>query len=170
MLGVIDDLDDAALMTNAAVLVGFLNPEQHAVADTGRFARVRSAWNGDTDLRRGSMRVLVPFVGRSDEITVAVTRRNVSEHGRGQCPRMMQLFPPFLDGAFVGQFAKQALELRTQRVFQPECARDFAGADFSGLVADEGEDVGFGREGGCSFGFLIQNRQSCAKTALIDQM
>ena len=110
------------------------------------------------------------FVWGGDEITVAVAGRNVCQHGRGQGPRMMQLFPPFLDRAFVGQFAKQAFEFRTQRVFQPECARDFAGADFSGLVADEGEYVGFGREGECSFGFLIQNRQSRAKTALINQM
>ena len=65
---------------------------------------------------------------------------------------MMQLLAPFLDRAFVGQFAQHALEFGTHRVFQPECARDFAGADFSGLVADEGEYVGFGGEGGCFFG------------------
>ncbi len=83
---------------------------------------------------------------------------------------MMQFLPSFLDGALVGHIAQQAFEIRAQRIFQPECARDFARADFSGLVADEGEYLGFGREGGCSFGFLIQNRQSCAKTALLDQM
>ena len=102
VLGMIDDLDDAATMANAAVFVGLIDAEQHAVAETGGFARSRFAWNGDTDLGCGSVRVLVPFVGRGDEIAVAVARRHICEHGRGQGPRMMQFLPPFLDGAFVG--------------------------------------------------------------------
>jgi hypothetical protein len=83
---------------------------------------------------------------------------------------VVQFLPSCLDGALIGHIAQQAFKIRTQGVFQSERTRNFAGADFSGLVADEGEYLGFGREGGCSFGFLIQYRQSCAKTALLNQM
>ncbi len=38
VLGMVDDLDDAAAMANAAVFVGFFNAEQHAVAESGGFA------------------------------------------------------------------------------------------------------------------------------------
>ena len=46
---------------------------------------------------------------------------------------MMQLLAPLFDGAFVGEFAQQTLEIGAQRVLQSEGAGDFAGADFAGL-------------------------------------
>ena len=60
---------------------------------------------------------------------------------------MVQLLAALFDGAFVGQVAQHALELGAQRIFQAEGARDFAGADFAGTLADEGEKVSLGGEG-----------------------
>lgn len=54
---------------------------------------------------------------------------------------MVQLLAPLFDGAFVGELAQQALEVGAERVFQPEGTCDFAGTDFAGLGADEGENV-----------------------------
>ena len=117
VLGMVDDLDDPTAMTNAVVFVGFFNAEQHAVTESGGFAGVRFAWGGDANLGCRSVCVLVPFVRRGDEIAIAVARGHIREHGGGQGPRMMQLLPPLLDGAFVGQFAKHPFEVGTQRVF-----------------------------------------------------
>ena len=58
----IDDLDDAAAMANSVVFFGFLDAEQHAVADAGGFAGPCLARHVDTDFRRGAVRFLVPFV------------------------------------------------------------------------------------------------------------
>ena len=66
------------------------------------------------------MRGFVPFVGRGDEIAVAVARRDIGEHGRGQGARLMQLFVPLLDRAFVGEFAQQALEFGRIAFFSPK--------------------------------------------------
>jgi hypothetical protein len=117
VLGMVDDLDDPTAMTNTAIFVGFFNSEKHAVTESGSFAGVRFAWGGDADLGRRSVCVLVPFVRRGDEITIAVASGHIREHGGGQGPRMMQLLPPLLDGAFVGQFAKHPFEVGAQRVF-----------------------------------------------------
>jgi len=43
----------------------------------------------------------------------------------------MQLLAFLLDGAFVGQFAQQPLEVGARRVLQAESAGDFAGADLA---------------------------------------
>ena len=43
LLGMVDDLDDAAAMADAVVVVGFLDVQQHAVADAGGLARARLA-------------------------------------------------------------------------------------------------------------------------------
>ena len=112
VLGMIDDFNDAATMANSVVFLRLIDADQHAVAETGGFARSRFAWNRDTDLGCGSVRVLVPFVGRCDQIAVAVARRHICEHGRGQGARMMQLLPSFLDGALVGHIAQQAFKIR----------------------------------------------------------
>ena len=58
----------------------------------------------------------------------------------------MQFLAPALDDAVVGEFTQHALEGGTVGVLQPEGARDFAGADFAGLLADKGNDVVFGRK------------------------
>ena len=103
VLGVVDDLDDAAAVADAVVVVGFLDPQQHAVADAGGFAGLRLARTVNADFRRGPVRLLVPFVGRGDQFAVAVARGDVGEHGRGQGAGMMQLLAPLLDRAFVGR-------------------------------------------------------------------
>ncbi len=52
VLGMIDDLDDAAAVADAVVVFGFLDVQQHAVADAGGFARPRLARGVNADLRR----------------------------------------------------------------------------------------------------------------------
>ena len=70
VLGMVDDLDDAAAVADAAVFVGFLDAQQHAVAEAGGFAGPRLARRVDADFRRRPVRLLVPFVGRGDEVAV----------------------------------------------------------------------------------------------------
>ena len=62
---------------------------------------------------------------------------------------MVQFLAALLDRAFVGHFAQHALEFGAHGVLEAEGAGDFAGADFAGLLGDEGEDVSLGGEGGC---------------------
>src|SRR5665213_4029365 len=83
LLGMIDDLDDAAPMANAVVFVGLLDMQQHAVADTGGFAESCPARRVNADLWRGPVRLLVPFVGGGDEFAIAVARGHVGKDGRG---------------------------------------------------------------------------------------
>ena len=151
LLGPVDDLDDAAAVADAVVFFGFLDVQQHAVADAGGFAGPRLARHVDADFRRRAVRVLVPFVGRGDQVAVAVARGDVGEHGRGQGAGVVQFLALLLDRAFVAEFAQHALEFGAHGVLEAEGAGDFAGADFAGLFADEGENVGLGGEGGCSF-------------------
>ena len=135
----------------------FLDAQQHAVADAGGFAGPRLARHVNADFRRRAVRVLVPFVGRGDQFAVGVARGHVGEHGRGQRAGVMQLLAPLLDRAFVGEVAQHALEFGAQRVLQAEGARDLAGADLAGVLADEGEQFSLGGEGGSLFGWLLQN-------------
>ena len=58
----------------------------------------------------------------------------------------MQFLALALDCALVGQVAQHALELGAHGVLEAEGAGDFAGADFAGLFADEGENVSLGGE------------------------
>ena len=61
-----------------------------------------------------------------------------------------------LDAAFVGKLAQHALELDAAVVLQVEGARDLAGADLAGVLADEGEDFFLAGEGDC-FGRCLAN-------------
>ena len=159
MLGVIDDLDDAAAMADAVIFLGFLDAQQHAVAEAGGFAGARLARRQDADFRRRAMRFLVPFVGRGDQVAVGVARRSTSASTvEGRVPGMVQLLAALLDRAFVGELAQQALELGAHGVLQAEGARDLAGADFAGVLADEGEEFCLGGEGRVLFGVFVQNR------------
>ena len=144
LLGVIDDLDDAATMADAVVVLGFFDAQQDAVANAGGISGPRLARHMYADFRRGAVGRLIPFVRRGDEVAVAVARGDVGEHGRRQCAGMMQLLASLFDRAFVGEIAQHALELGTHGILQPEGASDFAGADFAGVVADEGENVSLG--------------------------
>ncbi len=158
----IDDLDDAAAVADAVVFFGFLHMQQHAVADAGGLMGPRLARGVNADFRCGPVRLLVPFVGGGDEFAIAIARGHVGQHGGGQGAGVMQLFVPLLDRAFVGEFAQHALEFGAHGVLEAEGAGDLAGADFAGPLADEGENVSLGGEGGCSFGWFVQNRFSCA--------
>ncbi len=101
------------------------------------------------------VRLFVPFVRRGDEIAVGVARGDVGEDGGGQGAGLVQLLVPLFDGALVAEFAQQALELGAHGVLEAEGAGDFAGADFARPLADEGEDVSLGGEGG-RFGLFVQ--------------
>ena len=60
-----------------------------------------------------------------------------------------------LDVAVVGEFAQHVLELGAVGVLGAEFARDLAGADLAGALADEGEMLLARGEGGSSHGPLI---------------
>jgi hypothetical protein len=60
---------------------------------------------------------------------------------------MMQLFAPPLDRSFVREFAQHLFEQRTIGILQIEGARNLAGADLSGLGANEGDHLLLGRKG-----------------------
>ena len=138
--------------------LGLLDAQKNSVADAGGFTRPHFARHLYADFRGGPVGVLIPFVGSSDEVAVAVARRHIGEHGGGQDAGMMQLLAPLLDGAFVGELAQNALEVGAQGVFQAKGAGDFARADFARLVTDKGENVGLGGKGGRFLGWGFQNK------------
>jgi hypothetical protein len=55
----------------------------------------------DQDFRRGAGRLLVPFVGRGDQVAAAVAGGDVGEDGVGQAACVMQFLATLLDPAFV---------------------------------------------------------------------
>ena len=148
LLGAVEDLDDAAGVGGVlAVGVGFFDPQQRAVADAGDFAGTGLAHGADVDFGRVAVRFLVPFGRDGDQFAVAVAGGDVGHHDDGagvpgRCSFLRRLF----DDAVVGELAQHALEGGAVGVLEPEGARDLAGADFAGLLADEGNDVVFGRE------------------------
>ena len=91
---------------------------------------------------------LIPFGRDRDQFAVAVARRDVGDHDMGQGPGMVQLLAALLDAALVRKLAQHRLEGGAVGVPQVEGARDLAGADFSGLLADEGDEVVFGGKWG----------------------
>src|SRR5712691_937378 len=137
--GVIDHLDDAPAIDGAFAVVQLLDPQQRAVADTCLRARLGTSGNMDADFRRSAVLHLIPFGGRRDQFAVAVAAGNVGHHGRGQYRRLAYLLAALLDRAFVGQFAQDALEFDAVGVLQAKLPRDFSGADFSRMRADEGD-------------------------------
>ena len=169
VLGMIDDLDDAAAVADAVVVFGFLDVQQHAIADAGGFTGPRLARGVNADFRRRSVRRFVPFVGGGDEVAVGIARGDVGDHGRGQGAGVVQLLAAFLDRAVVGQVAQHALEFGAHGVLEAEGAGDLAGAGFAFVSGNEGEDFSLGGKGRCSFGRFVQNRFSCAKKALMKE-
>ena len=61
VLGMIDDLDDAAAVADAVVFRGFLDTQQHAVANAGGFAGARLARRVNADFRRTRRAPLRPI-------------------------------------------------------------------------------------------------------------
>ncbi len=156
LLRPVDDLDDAAGVEDAVVFLDFLDAQQYAVAEPGGFAGAHLARDVDADFRRRAVGFLVPFVGGRDQVAVAVARGDVGKHGGGQRSGVMEFLALLLDGAFVAEFAQHALEFGSHGILEAEGAGDFAGPDFAGLFADEGEEFGLGGEGGCLFSRFVQ--------------
>ena len=87
LLGAIDDLDDAAgVADGVAVVAGFLDPQQRAVADAGDLAGRVLARRMDADFRRLAVRLLVPFGRHRDQFAVAVALGDVGETTCGSVP------------------------------------------------------------------------------------
>src|SRR5215468_4637260 len=83
---------------------------------------------------------------------------DVAEHDGGQGAEVMQLLAAALDAALVGKLAQHALERGAIGILQAERARDLAGADLAGLLADEGEKVVFGGKGRLGLGTGHENK------------
>ena len=60
---------------------------------------------------------------------------------------MVELLAVLLDVAFVGEVAQHLFEGGAVGILEAEGARDFAGADLAGFLADEGEQVFLRGEG-----------------------
>ena len=147
LLGAVQDLDDAPGVSGVlAVGVGCFDPQQRAVADAGDFAGTGLAHGADVDFRGAAVGFFVPFGRDGDQLAVAVARGDVGHHDVGKGAGTVQLLVAALDNAVVGELAQHALEGGAVGVLEPEGARDLAGADLAGLLADEGNDVVFGRE------------------------
>ncbi len=141
----IDELDDPPAVADRIVLLAaLLDPQQRAIADAGNLARPRAARNAHANPRSGAVFGLVPFARQRDQLAVGIARGDVAEHDVGQTAGVMQLLAPAFDQARVGKLAQHALEDRAVGILQAEGARDLAGADLTGCLADEGEQVVFG--------------------------
>ena len=108
-------------------------------------------------MRRGAVRGLVPFGRDGDQLAVAVAAAMSASTTCGQCAGMMQLLAAALDPAFVGELAQHALERGAVGILHAEGARDLAGADFAGLLADEGEELVLGGKGRFGLGTFHEN-------------
>src|SRR5207237_4471514 len=81
-----------------------------------------------------------PFGGRGEQFAVGIATGDVGDHGRRQGGRLVD-FPPTLgDGAFVSEFAQDALQLDAVGIFQAELAGDFPRADLAWIRTDKGND------------------------------
>ena len=168
LLGAVDDLDDAARVWRIGIAVVAGSPRPAAAR--GRRRRRLSpggalARDVHADFRRGAVRVLVPFGRHRDQFAVAVARGDVGDHDVRQGAGMMQLLAAALDRAFVGKLAQHALERGAVGILQAEGARDLAGADLAGLLADEGEEVVFGGSG--RFGASAFHENESARTRYV---
>jgi hypothetical protein len=76
----------------------------------------------------------------------------------------MQLLAPLLDAPLVAELAQQALELGAVGVLEAEGTRDLTRADAARLLADEGEDLLLGRDGGLACGAFHESgfREECS--------
>src|SRR6516162_7330776 len=157
--GAVDELDDAPAVADRIVLFdALLDPQQGTVADAGDLVRPRVARNAHADPGSGAVLGLVPLRRQRDQLAVGVARGDVGEHDGGQGAGVMQLLAAALDQALVGKLAQHALEDGAIGVLQAEGARDLAGADLAGLLADEGEEVVFGGKGRLGMGTCHENK------------
>ena len=145
-----------------------LDPQQDAVADAGDLVGPRTARDAQADLGGGAVLGLIPFGRNRDQFAVAVARRDIGDHDMRQRPGMVQLLAALLDAAFVAEFAQHGLERGAVGVPEIEGARDLAGADLSGLLADEGDDVVFGGKGRFAVGTFHDSDRS--QQALLERL
>ena len=122
-------------------LAGALDAQQRAVADAGDFTRPGAARGGDVDDRGRAVRLLVPFGRPRQQFAVAVAAGDVGEHDRRQGAGAVQPLPVPFDMTAFGQLAQHALECGAVGILGAEGARDLAGADIAGALADEGKEL-----------------------------
>src|SRR6202012_5924767 len=134
-----DHLDDTAAISDV-IAIDALDAQQGTVADAGRRTGPGMARNMDADTRRLTALGLVPFGGGGDQLAVGIPRRDVGQQRRRQLRALGDLLAVLLDGACVGEFAQETLELGAVGIFEAEFARDLLGADLAGIGADEGDD------------------------------
>jgi hypothetical protein len=76
-----------------------------------------------------------------------LARRRIPLHPiRWECRGLEDFLAALGDGAVVGEFAQDALQLDAVGVLQAELARDLAGADLAWIRTDEGDDGVPGRK------------------------
>ena len=80
-------------------------------------------------------------VGRARKFAVAVAAGDVGKDDRRQGAGAMQLLAAPVDMTAFGQIAQHALELGAIGILGAECARDLAGADIAGVLADESQKL-----------------------------
>ena len=100
----------------------------------------------DADLGGRAEFLLVPFGGRGEQFAVGIAAGDVGHHGRRQGRGLEHLAAAFGDGAVVGEFAQDPLQLDAVGILQAELARDLAGADLAWIRTDEGDDGVPGRK------------------------
>ncbi len=161
-LGVIDHLDDASAIDGACAVFQLLDPQQRAVADACRGARLRTAGNMDADFWRLAAFDLVPFGRSGDQLAVAVASGDVGHHGRRQHRRFAYLLAALLNGAFVGKLAQDSLQFHAVGILQAEFAGDLLRSDFSGIGSDKGDNGISGRKAIVMFSLHLPSGLSCA--------
>ncbi len=140
-LGVIDHLDDAAAIGGAFAVVRLLD----RAAARGRRRRPRCPAAGGAEHGCG-FSAARRFPLRPIRLGVAINSPSLSRPVMsaitvgGSAAGSLDLLAALGDRAFVGEFAQDAFQFGAVGVLQAEFARDLAGADFSGMRADEGDD------------------------------
>ena len=150
LLGAVEDLDDAAGVADRRRRrsPAFLDPQQRAVADAGDLAGPRLA----RDVR---MRIFggAPCASSSHSVGTAISSPSRSRAVMsasttwGRVPGRCSFLRRRSTRPSSASSRSMCLSVGAVGVLQAEGARDLAGADLAGLLADEGEDVVLGGEG-----------------------
>src|SRR5207244_5479240 len=82
----------------------------------------------------------VPFGGSGEQFAVGVAAGDVGDHGGRQGGGLVDLPPALGDGAVIGEFAQDALQLDAVGILQAELAGDFPRADLAWIRTDKGDD------------------------------
>src|SRR5262249_28611141 len=142
----IDDLDDAAAIGDALLIVRAFDAKQRAITDARSHTPRGVALRVNSDLRGLAALRLVPFRRRRNQLAIGISASNISQDGRGKGCGLGNCLAAFDDPALVGKLAQQALQLCAVGVLQAELARDFLCPDVSGIPSDESDDGVPGRK------------------------